>query len=127
MLSHIKNLDLAYLEKRLAEQERWAPADAREAVRRYKNFLFLLYKYPGCSLAPAPDIDEVWHNHILHTREYDRDCQEIFGRYLHHAPAQDSGREEKKAMEESLSRASDLYIREFNEPYFLELDISAFW
>jgi hypothetical protein len=101
--------------------------DAREAVRRYKNFLILLLRYPDEILAPAPDIDEAWHNHILFTREYIRDCQAIFGEYLHHTPSRNSGPEEKLAMEDALVRSSDLYIQEFNEPYFLELDISAFW
>lgn len=125
--SRVKNLNLRFLEKRLTDRQKWSMDDAREAVRRYKNFLILLLRYPDEILAPAPDIDEAWHNHILFTREYIRDCQAIFGEYLHHTPSRNSGPEEKLAMEDALVRSSDLYIQEFNEPYFLELDISAFW
>jgi hypothetical protein len=125
--SYIKNLDLEYLEKRLTDRHAWSSKEAKEAVRRYKNFLLLLLKYPDQILAPASDIDEAWHNHILFTREYIRDCQAIFGDYLHHAPSQNADPEEKHAMEKAQSRTSDLYIREFNEAYFLELDIAAFW
>jgi hypothetical protein len=125
--SHIKNLDLGYLEKKLMDRQKWSLDNAKEAVRRYKNFLILLLKYPDQVLAPAPDIDEAWHSHILFTREYIRDCQTIFGDYLHHSPSRNSGPEEKHAMEEAQFRTSDLYINEFNEPYFLELDIAAFW
>lgn len=124
--AYIKNLDLEYLEKRLTDRYKWPLENASEAVRRYKNFLLLLLKYPNEVLAPAPDIDEAWHNHILFTREYMRDCQVIFGSYLHHAPSRNSP-EEKKVMLEAQSRSSDLYIQEFNEPYLLELDIAAFW
>lgn len=123
----IENLDLEYLEKRLSDRYKWSSEDASEAVRRYKNFLLLLLKYPDQVLAPAPDIDEAWHNHILFTREYMHDCQTIFGDYLHHAPSQNSDPEEKRVMQEAQSRTSDLYIQEFNEPYFLELDVTAFW
>ncbi|MBP7075217.1 MAG: glycine-rich domain-containing protein-like [Rhabdochlamydiaceae bacterium] len=124
--AYIKNLDLEYLEKRLTDRYKWPSENASEAVRRYKNFLLLLLKYPNEVLAPTPDIDEAWHNHILFTREYMRDCQAIFGNYLHHAPSRNSP-EEKKVMLEAQSRSSDLYIQEFNEPYLLELDIAAFW
>ncbi len=122
----IKNLDLDYLEQRLTHKLAWSSTEAKEAVRRYKNFLLLLLKYPDEVLAPAPDIDEAWHNHILFTREYMRDCQAIFGEYLHHSPSNASP-EEKRAMEEAQYRTSDLYIQEFKEAFFLELDTAAFW
>lgn len=125
--SYIKNLDLGYLEKRLIHKEKWSLQDAKEAIRRYKNFLILLLKYPHELLAPVPDIDEVWHSHILFTQNYFRDCQAIFGNYLHHTPAQNAASEEKRIMEEAQFRTSDLYISEFNEPYFLELHIATFW
>ncbi len=123
----IRNLDLEFLEKRLVHREGWSQEDAKETVRRYKNFLILLYKYPDHLVAPAPDIDEAWHNHILYTQEYTRDCNTIFGGYLHHTPAQSSDAEEKRMMEEAQLHAADLYIKEFDEPYFLEIDISSFW
>jgi hypothetical protein len=122
----IKNLDLVYLEKRLVDRNRWSEEEAKETVRRYKNFLLLLLKYPDETLAPAPDIDEAWHNHILFTREYMRDSEAIFGSYLHHTPSQE-GEEEKLVMKEAQRLSADLYIREFNEPYLLELDIAEFW
>ncbi len=125
--SYIKNLDLDYLEKRLSEKQNWTAQQAKETVRRYKNFLLLLLKYQDQVLAPAPDIDEAWHNHILFTRQYFRDCQSIFGDYLHHFPSQNSVPEEKLAMEMAQSRTADLYTKEFKEPYFLELNISSFW
>lgn len=125
--SSIKNLDLEYLEKRLMDRQKWSLETSKEAVRRYKNFLTLLLKYPDQILAPAPDIDEAWHNHILFTREYFCDCQKIFGDYLHHSPSQNFDPEEKSAMEEAQLHTADLYIQEFNEPYFLELNVSAFW
>ena len=125
--SCIRDLDLRYLETRLVDKLGWPLEEAKEAVRRYKNFLILLLRHPNQVLAPAPDIDEAWHHHILFTSEYTRDCQMIFGNYLHHSPSRNSGPAEKRSMEEAQSRTSDLYIQEFNEPFFRELNVTSFW
>jgi hypothetical protein len=125
--SRIRELDLRYLEQRLADLKDWHENDAKDAVERYKNFLILILRHPDKVLAPAPDIDEAWHDHILHTMQYTRDCLEIFGGYLHHAPANNSRPEEKTLMEEARERTSILYQKEFGDPYLLELDISTFW
>jgi hypothetical protein len=34
----------------------------------------------------AKIVDEIWHQHILDTHAYHRDCDAIFGSYLHHFP-----------------------------------------
>lgn len=32
------------------------------------------------------EVDEIWHHHILATRQYMKDCLGIFGYYFHHYP-----------------------------------------
>jgi len=32
------------------------------------------------------EVDEIWHHHILDTRQYVKDCDCIFGYYFHHYP-----------------------------------------
>jgi hypothetical protein len=125
--SKILNLDLSRVQQRLVDREHWEEVDAAEAIRRYKNFLILIAKYPDHLLAPAPDMDEAWHNHILFTQEYARSCKEIFGDYLHHTPAQSSCEEEKKRMKDAQRHTADLYQQEFGEFYDLGLDIAALW
>lgn len=123
----IRDLDLRFLEERLTDLKGWREEDAKTAVRRYRNFLILLSRYPGETLAPAPDMDEAWHNHILYTVEYMRDCHAIFGEYLHHTPMRPSQLRDKEVMEEAQLRTALLYQKEFGEPYLLELDVSTFW
>jgi hypothetical protein len=125
--SKILNLDLSRVQQRLVEREHWEEKHAAKAIRRYKNFLILIAKYPDHLLAPAPDMDEAWHNHILFTREYFQACEEIFGGYLHHTPAQSSLSDEKERMEYAQQHTADLYRQEFNEPYHLGLDVAFFW
>ena len=35
---------------------------------------------------PSKVVDNLWHEFILNTREYEQFCQQAFGRYLHHTP-----------------------------------------
>jgi hypothetical protein len=37
---------------------------------------------------PSQAVDEVWHELILFTRQYDSFCNHAFGRFLHHTPAE---------------------------------------
>jgi hypothetical protein len=36
---------------------------------------------------PSQVADDLWHEFILHTKNYDAFCQKAFGRFLHHTPA----------------------------------------
>lgn len=54
-------------------------------LEEYRRFLTLLI-HPYGRLAPAKLIDELWHQHILHSRDYFNFCDRIAGRYLHHTP-----------------------------------------
>lgn len=68
--------------------------EAEDIFTETKKFLFLLQQ-PGIFI---PDellmLDEMWHNFILFTKDYDAFCQHFFGKYLHHLPA---SRQEKAA------------------------------
>lgn len=37
---------------------------------------------------PSKVVDDAWHEFILHTREYHGFCEEAFGKFLHHTPAE---------------------------------------
>lgn len=128
MIEKIQALDLSYLEERIIKEGKISRENVGNAIRRYKNFLSLMIKYPGQTIVPTEDIDEVWHNHILHTKEYTRDCEAIFKSYKHHSPFHDhedeSAREE---MNQKYYKTAELYIKEFQESYALDLDVATFW
>lgn len=121
-ISLIRSLDLQYLALRLIKQN-WDPEEAQEAVRKYKNFLILKCLYPNRGLVPTYEIDEVWHSHILHTKNYFRDCEQMFGRYFHHHPASE-GKQEKGLLRERYLETARLYKEEFKESYDHALDPS---
>lgn len=64
----------------------WEQELAEEVAVMYRAFLFLCKTYPEETIVPIKEVDEFWHLHILDTQKYHKDCQNIFGYYLHHFP-----------------------------------------
>lgn len=117
--AYLEQLDLTYIITAMCAPEyplpRWQTADAIRCAQVYKNFLLLQKKHLPLPLVPTKSIDEFWHNHILYTREYFHDCEQIFGHYLHHAPA--SPTENTTQLIDDYSRTKELYLAEFGEVY----------
>ena len=83
------SLDLSRVRARVAkEQPAWSTARLEEACVEYRRWLYLCtVRQKGESLAMiCPDADQVWHAHILFTRQYRDDCMACAGRFLHHEP-----------------------------------------
>jgi uncharacterized membrane protein YgcG len=82
----IDSTDLSAVRRKLTDagwsKERW-----NTALLDYFRFLYLIGKYPNETIVPwTADLDEVWHAHILDTKQYAADCERIFGRFIHHHP-----------------------------------------
>lgn len=82
----IENLDLTFVLAKL-NKEKTLPFDLiDEAVREYRRFMILVaHGYNNMAMC-SPDVDQVWHTHILFTKSYATFCQEVFGRFVHHQP-----------------------------------------
>lgn len=59
--------------------------------------LLLIQRFPDRPVVPSKLVDLVWHEHILDTFTYKRDCSRLFGRYVHHNPSF-GGQEEKAGL-----------------------------
>ncbi len=64
----------------------WNRAKTTRAIARYLMFLCLIHLYPDRAIIPTREIDAVWHQHILDTSKYASDCEQLFGRFVHHFP-----------------------------------------
>ena len=103
----IQDLDLNWITPILLRDrgELFAEADScARAIQEYKKFLHLLIAFGHVRLGPSVVVDEVcahtepqshrkiveprqvWHAHVLNTRQYTIDCKKIAGTYLHHYP-----------------------------------------
>ena len=89
VIAAIEALDLDPIKLKLMDPEE-GQGWSREYVDRmelaYRRFLTLLVTHPEVTLAPCKDVDKFWHGHILDTLKYAEDCDEVFGRFLHHFP-----------------------------------------
>ncbi len=57
-----------------------------------------------------------WHAHILDTMAYHKDCQYLFGRYIHHYPYFGvRSEEDRENLEKAYSNTQKLYLIEFGE------------
>lgn len=57
------------------------------SVQAYREFLYQhkLVGMPEQFEVPSLQVDRVWHTHMVETRQYAADCDEYFGRMLHHS------------------------------------------
>lgn len=113
----IDSLNLQTAKMKLAEAKhlQWTDAQIKLVEAWYKRFLFLMHKYPEQAHRPTVVIDEFWHQHILDTRKYARDCRDIFGYFLHHDPNVGPEYQHKNASA-PLEKLNALFIKEFGEP-----------
>lgn len=102
--------------KRLAQEHGWSAEFAAAAIEEYKRFA-LLAVVAGHVVTPSKVIDEVWHLHLIYTRNYwDVFCPQVLGRPLHHDPgAGRTGEVDRHTQQYAQTLAS--YRRVFgNEP-----------
>ena len=76
---------LERLEKHHAGMERKNSALVSRGLRQF----FIAYLMSGKRFVSMPSqiADDLWHEFILYTREYDSFCRQAFGTFLHHTPA----------------------------------------
>lgn len=81
---------------RLAREQGWSRAFARQVIEEYKKFLYL-----GCvgehPVTPSEQVDAAWHLHMIYTRSYWNDlCPRVLGRPFHHGPSKGGAKEQRK-------------------------------
>jgi len=81
----IELLNLNLIQERMIIKHGWTKERTESAIKAYRRYLYLTQILEQ-SVAPTKDIDDVWHEHILHTNKYAIDCQKLFGKFLHHFP-----------------------------------------
>lgn len=108
----IAKYDFDWLLSYLVDKKHWSCQKAQILVVQYRHYMYLRAKYyTNHMLPPSLQIDEIWHNHILHTRKYIEFCNCIFGEYLHHNPSNQHTTSLK--IENAFHDTQNLYFKEF--------------
>jgi hypothetical protein len=88
-MEDLDSLDLSMIKLKLQDTEEgpgWNAEQCDLVEIDYKRFLALKRAYPDREIVPNKEVDLFWHQHILDTEKYARDCQTLFGAFLHHYP-----------------------------------------
>ena len=91
----------------------------------YRRFLMLKISYPNKKFSPTRNMDQVWHQHILDTARYRRDCIAIFGKFMDHRPyfGPHSAEGVWEQMSERFVSMNSLYLQNFGENPAEDIDI----
>jgi hypothetical protein len=113
-LSRVEQLDFSMLKRKLVEENGWTAEMCDDVELLYRRFLALTARYPDQKICPTGPIDTFWHAHILDTRAYARDCQIVFGEFLHHFPYFGMrGPEDQAALESAFRESVEKFIVHF--------------
>jgi len=117
-------LDLSrFVPKLLKDEPKSFPSApvAWSAIVEYKRYLALKREVPDLEISPSPLVDKVWHMHILDTRQYMKDCDYLFGSYMHHNPSFDPDEEEQHGMAYRYTKTLEAYEKVFGKPAPLDI------
>lgn len=92
---HIREFGLPYgLFKKLQQKHPEIDTKHHPLVARALRQFFLCYLKSGRKFVSMPSqiVDDLWHEFILYTRDYQQFCGKAFGGYMHHTPAVALGR-----------------------------------
>ena len=82
-------------------------------VEEYIRFLTLIY-FSNTTLTPSEEVDQVWHVHQALTLEYEKFCDEIFGKFISHSPST-GGLENNERYKEIYRNTKEFYLFVFKE------------
>jgi hypothetical protein len=101
--------------RRLARDHGWSLDEARAAVDAYRRFCFLAVVSPT-AVTPSQVVDEVWHQHLVYSRDYWKSwCGEVLQTPLHHDPTP-GGPEAQMAYRRQYAETLALHERAFGPP-----------
>ena len=82
----IEDYDLWFIVERVRDKGTLSAQQADEALAEFKKYMALIALGHTALGMHSSDVDEIWHNFILFTREYAEFCEKICGQMIHHRP-----------------------------------------
>lgn len=93
-------------------------SEADDLADRYRKFLYCADKHRATLIVPTREIDKIWHLHILDTEKYAKDCEHVFGYFMHHFPYLGlRGDRDEDSRVAAFVETERLYRELFNEAY----------
>jgi hypothetical protein len=111
-IDFIMSCPLDPIRERLVRKQILSEEIVDQAISEYRKFLVLARLGYGPLEMFSKQVDEVWHAHILFTRDYAEFCQIAFGRFLHHQPNSSSAKKSKEQYDPA-SHFTTVYTKVF--------------
>jgi len=137
VLVKVEAWDLEKTKRRLVTNETWPERLCTEVDPIYRRLMTLKGFFPTEVLIPPITIDTFWHAHMLDSMVYAQDCQNAFGRFIHHIPFDPAELtpELRSEVRENRDKTLKLYVASFGElnpysksvwenPYPLKIDFA---
>ena len=92
VLDRLSSVDLSFVYERLLYKGEIDASDVATLDKEFKRFIFLVWATEKPIAMIGKKRDEVWHQFILFTREYEEFCNQSLGFFIDHTPDTDSVR-----------------------------------
>ena len=89
-------------------KNKWSDEYANNVAFEYSRFLKL--RSLNEQLSPSDDIDKLWHQHLLNTKNYYNYCFAKFNKFVHHDPTDSS---DQQARQKRLANTIQIYVNTF--------------
>lgn len=120
-LALIRNFDLTPVISQVKRLYGFGDGVLEMAEKHYRYFLALHVLYPTKTIVPTELVDKVWHCHILSTKKYRRDCNDLFGYFMDHEPA-DPDAEPTDTLHQGFEETLDLLKTHFGVDVIKEIN-----
>lgn len=98
---------------RVVKEEGWSYGKTRYVYTEMLKYLWLCMQPGNGGISPAPEVDIVWHNFILYTKDYTEFCNEYAGEFIHHSPFKKSMKKAEKVS--GHNRTLEVYEKTFGK------------
>jgi len=82
--------------------------------REYTRYLALIVGYGGARFIMSSAVDDFWHAHVLHTKDYQAMCHWLGRGFIHHHPT--SSKAERDALSSEYDDTIRTYAKHFGTP-----------
>jgi hypothetical protein len=108
-LALVMSFQFAPLVHRMMDKYKWDESESCECFEDLKKFLYMAVMADK-PVAPTEKLDEMWHNFILYTMDYDEFCRTRLGIFVHHRPRRrDDPKSTRNMRQETLDFALELF------------------
>lgn len=112
VIEAIQSYNFDHVRERIVRKKLLSEDIVDEAIAEYKRYMTMNARTSDRLTMFSEPIDEVWHQHILFTRDYANFCEKAVGHFVHHDPM--TPEQQRKGRKERAERFYEMYVESFH-------------